>query len=430
MTKICVATNYELLQAPQVATWNTLARELAERNVQLVLLTNNGNADLEFVYLVIPYALEGFDKLNIAERPEVARIEGMLAIEALWQHPYLPDESRRGAKACRGFYQRLLAALEPDCVLIWNTLSAHSRILQLLCHEEEIPVFSFERGQLPGTFLIDTLRNNSASELNTSFVLDTLIADYKPDGALLARYREWYLRARPDKYVRSGHDSVAALEEARESGKPVVTVFGQALGAGLLPRTDALARRNFPDFDSVGEVLNTLAGVRDWKVAFRDHPINVGLQKGTDLPGGALRVEEAPLLRVLELTDVAVIIGCTSVLYEALLLAKPVLVVGNTPMARFAPYYTARGLLRREARGLALMEALSSALAGGWEGIRERADRALSFLLEHALVATHADVPAAHGLADLAAFIATFDLRRARTLEDRIRDLEVLATEV
>ncbi|MET0593863.1 MAG: hypothetical protein ABW133_14265, partial [Polyangiaceae bacterium] len=353
MAKICVATNYELLKEPQVAAWNALAQALAERDVQLVLLSNNGHPDLAFICLVIPYALADFDKLNIEQRPEVARVGPMLEIEALWQHPYLPDESHRGAKACRGFYQRLIRALEPDSVLIWNTLAPHSRILQLLCHEEEIPVFSFERGQLPGTFLIDTLRNNSASELNTSFVIDTFVDRYETNGPLLERYRQWYFRTRPDKYVRTSDASIAPLEEARESGKPVVTVFGQALGAGLLPRTDALARRNFPDFDNVGEVLNTLAGVRDWKIAFRDHPINVGLQKGTDLPGGALRVEDAPLMRVLELTDVAVVIGCTSVLYEALLHAKPALVIGNTPIARFAPYYTARGLSRREARGLA-----------------------------------------------------------------------------
>ncbi|MET0592610.1 MAG: hypothetical protein ABW133_07925, partial [Polyangiaceae bacterium] len=137
-----------------------------------------------------------------------------------------------------------------------------------------------------------------------------------------------------------------------------------------------------------------------------------------------------PLMRVLELTDVAVVIGCTSVLYEALLHAKPALVIGNTPIARFAPYYTARGLSRREARGLALMEGVSHALEGGWEGIRERSDKALSFLLEHALVATHPDVPAGRGLADLAGFLASFDLRCSRSLEDRIHGLEVLASEV
>ena len=73
--------------------------------------------------------------------------------------------SRRGASICRGFYRRILAILEPDTVLVWNTLAPHSRILQLSCYEQEIPVFSFERGYLPGTLLLDTLRNYASERI-------------------------------------------------------------------------------------------------------------------------------------------------------------------------------------------------------------------------------------------------------------------------
>ena len=422
MSKVCIATNYEILGPPQVAIWNTLSSELARRDVQLVLLTTNAHPELAVVYVVIPYALRDFDKLNIPDPPEVARLDAMLEIEALWQNPYLPDESRRGAKICRGFYQRLLTALEPDTVLVWNTLAPHSRILQLLCHEEEIPVFSFERGQLPGTLFLDTLRNNSASELSTSFVIESCMAAYETDGASLARYREWYLQTRPHKHVGAADASVAELEKARESGRPVVTVFGQALGAGILPRTDALARRNFPFFRSAGEILSALAELDDCTLAFRDHPINVREQKSTDLPERTVRVQEGPLIRVLELTDVAVVLGSTTVLYEGLLLRKPVLVLGNTPIARFSPYYLAHGL------GLA--EALRRARRGGWEGIREPAEKALSFLLERALIATRDDVPARRGIGDLAAFVASFDLGCSRSLDQRLRELERLAASV
>src|SRR5262249_1967840 len=123
MTKICVATNYEILESPQVAIWNALSNELARRDVQLVLLTTNAHPELAVVYVVIPYALRDFAALKVADPPDVARLDAMLEIEALWQNPYLPDESRRGAKICRGFYQRLLKVLEPDTVLVWNTLA-------------------------------------------------------------------------------------------------------------------------------------------------------------------------------------------------------------------------------------------------------------------------------------------------------------------
>ncbi len=422
MTKVCIATNYELLGPSQVAVWNALSNELARRGVQLVLLTTNAHPELSVVYVVIPYALRDFDKLNIPHPPEVARLDAMLEIEALWQNPYRADESRRGARICRGFYERLLGVLEPDTVLVWNTLAPHSRILQLLCHEREIPVFSFERGQLPDTLLLDTLRNNCASELSTSFVLASCIQGYESDGKRLGRYREWYLQTRPSKYVGAPDASVTVLDRARQSGRFVVTVFGQALGAGILPRSDALARRNFPDWSSAGEVLAALSTLGDITLAFRDHPINVREEKGTDLGASVLRVQEGPLIGVLEVTDLAIVLGSTTVLYEALLLRKPVLVLGNTPIARFAPYYTARGLT--------LPDALNRARAGGWEDIRERAERALSFLLDHSLIATRPEVPARRGLEDFADFVATFDLICGRSLDDRMRELERFAASV
>src|SRR5690606_39395309 len=51
-------------------------------------------------------------------------------------------------------------------------------------------------------------------------------------------------------------------------------------------------------------------------------------------------------------------------------------------------------------------------------------ERALSFLLEHALIAEHPEVPAGKQLSDLAAFLSDYDLAREEPLEERFSKLQ------
>jgi hypothetical protein len=351
----------------------------------------------------------------------------LLDNEEHWVRNFDRGQAREGAGSCRAFYEQLLGLLEPDVVLPWNTLFPHSRILQLLCEEMDIPVFTVERGFLPDTLMLDRLRNNVESELNNSALLSSVARGYEPRPELLEAYRVHYAQKRPHKYAMGSQEELTQqqLELAAVEGS-LVLALSQAHGCGIYPRTSRVARRNFAHFSSVEEALSRLVdstrAITDatgvpMRVAFRDHPINRVEQQLTQLPSGILRLDAGPLCDVLPHARVVVSFGSSTALYEALLLQKPVIVVGDTPIGRFEPYV-------RSVDG-ELGDAIASALSVDEQRARQaRADAALGFLLEHALFAEHPGVPLPRGLGELADFVASFDASCPLPLELRFRRLQ------
>lgn len=411
--KLALVSNYELLGPRQVRRWNRLAEELARRGTELFLLTTNVHDGLEVPHMEIPYALREYAHLRLPPS-EVASLDARVAVEEHWVRDHDRVDAARGARKCRSFYEGLLDVLDPDVVCIWNTLFPHSRLFQLLCEERDVPVFTIERGLLPGTLMLDRLRNGSASELRNSFALASVAAAYEPRLSLLESYRAYYLREQPAKYP--GAEGRAAQRQGLDDARPLLLVLGQALGAGILPRQNRLARQNFPVFDGYAQVLGQLqSAAPDMQIGFRDHPINLLENAAPPLAEGILRLDAGPLHEVLRDARLVVALGATTAVYEALLLKKPVVVVGDTPIAHFGAYVACHDG--------ALAPAIQQAREGGWAALGDAADRALSFLLEHAAIAEDDAVPSARGLADLAAFLAGYDLRCPTPFEQRLEAL-------
>lgn len=402
--KLALLTNFEILGSPQVARFNRLSLELEERGTRLLLLTTNVHPELQALYLQIPYALREFLHIGV-EPAAVSGEDALVENEARWIRDCESGQARQGARCCRAFYEQLLGVLEPDVVLPWNTLFPHSRILQLLCEERDTPVFTIERGALPDTLMLDRLRNNVESELNNSAPLASIAASYTPRPELLAQYRRYYHERRPHKYaLGSEQGRLEQRQQLAQLTSPLVLALGQAHGAGIYPRESRSARRNFAHFPSIHDALERLveSAPPTWQVAFRDHPLNRGDDREPPLPPGVLRLDEGPLGDVLPFAELVVTFGSTTALYEALLLDKPLVVVGDTPIGRFEPYVRCSdGDL-----AAAIQRALDPALRPAQQ---ERADAALGFLLEHALFAERPDVPVRRGIPELAAFIASFD---------------------
>lgn len=415
--KLALLSNFQLLGAAEVERYNRLSHELEQRDTQLLLLTTNVVDGLELKYLQIPYALREFRHLGV---PPVAvpNENQLVAIEEHWIRDFSLQEAREGARACRSFYQSLLTHLQPDFVGAWNTLFPQSRILQMLCEELSIPAFTFERGFLPGTLMLDRLRNNVDSELNNSFSSASLFRRYPKNADLIKIYRKFYDEQRPSKYLpgekndRQQQDRLLATVD-----KPLVLALSQSHGAGIYPRSHPSARRNFAHFATLTHALRELMLVcPDHQVAFRDHPLNNWENAPTELPEGVIRLDHGPFGDLLPHADVVVSFGSTTAIYEVLLQDKPLIVVGDSAIGRFDPYVRCSdGDLRT---------ALASALDEQQQAHhRERAASALSFLLEHFLIADDPAVSLPHRLSDLAEFIAGYDLHCASSLEARFSAL-------
>lgn len=412
--KLALASSYEILGPRQIARWNHLGDALEARGTQLFLLTTNIQPGLRVPHLQIPYGLSEFNALKLSPS-EVTGQKQLLNIEQYWVRNFNKQQATTGLGICRHFYEDLLDRLEPDVVSIWNTQLPQGRIFQLLCEENDIPVFTIERGLLPETLLLDRGRLHSASELGHSLVHHSIARNYQANQEIVSAYKDFYAKEKPAKYS-GGNDARRQKKALADSKKPLTLVLGQALGGGVLPRSNALARRNFPSFDSYEAVLKQLQdGLPEMQIGFRDHPINGWENAPVRLPQGTLRLEEGPLHEVLAQAEVVVVLGASTVLFEALVQEKPLVVVGNTQINAFSPYYACRD-------GDAV-SAVKQAQEEGYAGMKDGAERALSFVLEHALVAEREEVPTAQKLDDLATFLSDYDLGAKTPLSERYEKL-------
>ncbi len=413
--KLAIATSYELLGPKQVERWNRFGDELLKRGTQLFLMSTNPKAGLTIPNMQIPYGLSEFNALNL-KPSSVTGEKNLLDIEEFWVRQFNRKAASSGLAKCRRFYEDLLDRLEPDVVSIWNTQLPQGRIFQLLCEEQDIPVFTIERGLLPDTLLLDRARIHSASELSNSLIHSSVMRSYRANVEIVSQYREYYQRNKPAKYGK-GDPTGEQSKQLSATKKPILLVLGQAQGGGVLPRRNHLARRNFPGFEDYSQVLKQLhRELPGMQLAFRDHPINRLENEATEVPSGTLRPEAGPLYEVIEAASVVVVLGASTALFETLVLEKPLVVVGNTQVSAIKPYF--------ECRDGNAVPAVKAALAEGFEAIRGTADRALSFLLEHVLVAENPGVPAKQQLTDLAEFLADYDLSRETSLEERFTKLQ------
>lgn len=413
--KLSICTSYELLGPSQVERWNRLGEEFAKRDTQLLLLTTNVQPGLAVPNVEIPYRLDGFNSMRL--EPElVTGVDELLAVEEHWISGFDRERALQGLGKCRAHYRQMLDMLQPDSVFVWNTQLPHGRVLHRLCQEKSIPTMTLERGLLPDTLMLDHGSIHSESELLNSFTLRSVARNYVAQPELVAAYRDYYRTKRPAKY---GANDDTSLQKAdlRRVKKPVMLVLGQAQGGGVLPRALPQARFNFPRFDSYAQVLERLRECApEYQLAFRDHPINRWENESNEVFEGVLRPEKGPLHEVIEASDVVVVLGSSTAIYEALVLEKPVIVVGNAQAAAFEAYYACvDGDLKR---------AIEAAKSGGYAGIAAGAERALSFFLEHLLVGERERVPCKRPLSDIAEFASQFDLDCVTPLSERFALLE------
>ncbi len=409
-----VATNFEILGAEQVRIWNTLSRLLRERGYFLLLLTTNGSSALEAANMEVPYNLESFAALKLEATQPPGDAESLLALEERWVGPVQRELALEGMAKCRCFYSRLFETLEPDAVLLWNTLLPHSKIARRVGCTFDLPVHTIERGLLPGTWLCDARNNVLGSELDQSWTLSRAQKLHVTRDSLVDDYRRWYAATRPAKYPGQG-----------DSEPPVVGDFTLILGQ--VSAAFALTHGNAPTPycaapDDISSVISAVVAASPGRVAFRDHPINLLTGQSPEMPRGVLRLQSKTLAEWLERASAVVSPGFTSALWEALVLEKPLLVVGGAPLSWLDPYYTVKD--DGVAAGLDRMR------SGGFGAIRRGADHALSFLLSEYLIGVRPDVPAAHSLGDLADFVCRYRRRRQRPLELRLAELQRLASAV
>lgn len=404
--RICLATNYLILDDIHSGWWSALGAALRRRGWELALFTTNGVEkirDIQCFYF--PYLLRDFPQAFPGLSPEGVVLNRrdleLCAGDAARTGGAVNDLIMVGLLGAKRFWQKVLEILDPGCVLAWDAFSPHAVMISRETFEAGIPCAFLERGLLPGTFMVESRGMHAWSDLQSHWLTCSDMIG-KPDPARYEVLAGWYHQAKPRKYHPQSRRSAAELRRMLGlENRKVVLVLGQWDACGLVPSESRIRRCVSSLFASsaamVLEVLRQLEGRSDVAVVFKPHPLDKNVYAVARIEGAHVVEDEDPR-ELLELADV-VVAGLTTLQFEAVFHDKPVVLVGRSAWWGYGATYEVQELRF-------LGEMLEAALRRErWELRRQKARSFLVWLMDHYLVGCSTEVPARRNLDDLAAFV-------------------------
>lgn len=411
-----------------------MAAELGRHGHELLLLPTYEPSQPTVQYIRLPYALAPFRALSTATGSARGVLPVALAeAEAAYQHlgdgPW-DDGSDAGKQfeldcaAASGFLGRLLDAMEPDTVSVWNPSVPAGRLLQLACHARGIPCFAIERGLLPDTMMLESVGIGAHSDLALNHALRSLLATQVEQPKRLAQ-----LRAASE--VRPRHASHAPLPPAQlkrlldvPPDSRLCVLFLSMSAANWTPRSLAGARFCSPWFSDAAEAAEALLAAlpEDTYLLVQAHPIDQG--RWLAPPHPRLRQVAGQHLQTLfDAADLLAVLGASTIQHDVLLTGRPQLLMSRSQLSGLGLAYEYRG----DALDALVTRALSHADAAEQ---RSAAARYLPMLLDHFLFGCEGGL-ARHTAADLARHLAQLasghglsaDARIARWLEAAAREM-------
>ncbi|MBN9460997.1 MAG: hypothetical protein J0H00_07195 [Burkholderiales bacterium] len=411
------------------AFFTDLASGLARLGQEILLLPTYEAGIDGIQHVRISYDLAGYTELTHARAGPASGLlpDAFGDLEAAWSHRQIgAADMAEGIGACAAFFARLLDEMEPDSVSVWNPAVPQGRLLQMACLARGIPFFGLERGVFPETIMLESREVGAQADLVLSPALRSVLRDAQPRRDRFEEIRLHYRQRDFSRYPMS--PARGRSEFRRETGIPegarlVVLVLSGAAGHWA-PRSMHGSRFSSPWFESAQEATDALleALPDDVWLAVQDHPVDFG--RWSPKPHPRLRhVHRVHLQTLFDAADVLAFLGATTVQHEALLAAKPLVLLSRSQLSGYGLAY--------EHRGGDLAELLDRALRHEARATHaEAATRYVPFLFDHLLFGPPGgparQVPAdlARHLAGLeAAHCASADLRIERWLNRAAADL-------
>lgn len=426
MTNLILASCYLPLKGETLASWAQLHEGLCRRGAQLVLLSTAPEEEAPFPVLPLPYLLrhyaEWFPLAVPRPLPPLSTEDWdlfLLQSDAEWSNKaYAAADAWPGLLVCRKVARYLLQTLAPGAVLLWNSTHPQTAIFHHEAWCRGIPVFTVERGFLPGTMMLDAWGIQGASDAGRHWLAHDLPVSADVE-ALMTKATNYYLTHRLQKYGQPdfGGGGASLRQQLNLGDQRVIVFFGQGDAAGLHPREARAMRQNAPALADTRQCLVSLARavakLPDTVLLFKPHPLD-SASYAEVLTAPARRVDNVNVHALIELADV-VAAQFTTLQYETVFYDRPVLLLGRSA-------WWGRGCTYEVNESSDLLPMLQAAMARkDWPVMRRRAHRFIAWALENYLVGCHAGVPAHHTMEDLAGFLnrASWDSRQLGPVEGR-----------
>ncbi|WP_337865726.1 methyltransferase domain-containing protein [Ignavibacterium sp.] len=315
--------------------WNRISDLLSQKNFELVLLTSSENFDgVNFPVIHVPFSLKGFyEQFGLTDFNDQNLTENdfhLIEKDIFWNKDLSTNFEKYfyGFKGCKQFYTNLIKELKPSIVFVWGNLLPQSLIFKELLENHNIPSFYLERGYFPGTLMIEDVLNKEMNSISTQL-------NYESDKQIpydYFRLKNFYDNNLKSKYPEN-HDFELEkfILDKKENGFNVVCFYGTH-DTAYFPSEQSYSKEVSLIFKYTTEGANFLSQNIDQLpktiLIFKPHPKDEN--DYSNLQNHNFIVTKNFFnRRLFDLTD-AIIIGNSTIQYEALLSENPVILIAKS----------------------------------------------------------------------------------------------------
>lgn len=324
--------------------WNRISDLLSQRNFELVLLTSSENFDgLNFPVIYVPFSLKGFyERFGLTEINNHNLTENdfhLIERDIFWNKDSSTNFEKYlyGFQSCKQFYKNLITELKPSIVFVWGNLLPQSLIFKELLENYNIPSFYLERGYFPKTLMIEDALNKEINSITTKF-------DIQSDQQNLQEYfslKKFYDNNLQSKYPEN-HDFELEkfILDKKENGFNVVSFYGTH-DTAYFPSEQIYSKEVSLIFKYTAEAVSYLSQninqLSKTILIFKPHPKDENDYSNL-VNENFIVTKNFFNRRLFELTD-AIIVGNSTIQYEALLSEKPVILIAKSAVYNFNATY-------------------------------------------------------------------------------------------
>ncbi|MEJ5261132.1 MAG: methyltransferase domain-containing protein [Ignavibacterium sp.] len=324
--------------------WNKISDLLSQKNFELVLLTASENFDgLNCPVIYVPFSLKGFyEQFRLTDFNDQNLTENdfhLFERDIFWNKDSSANFEKYfyGFKSCKQFYKNLIKELKPSIVFVWGNLLPQSLIFKDILENYNIPSFYLERGYFPGSLMIEDTLNK---EMN-SIAKQCNIQSDKQNLDDYFRLKKFYDNNLQSKYPEN-HDFELEkyILDKKENGFNVVSFYGTH-DTAYFPSEQSYSKEVSLIFKYTTEAVNYLSQninqLPKTILIFKPHPKDENDYSNLESENFIV-TKNFFNRRLFELTD-AIIVGNSTIQYEALLSDKPVILIAKSAVYNFNATY-------------------------------------------------------------------------------------------
>lgn len=340
----CIICTFLPLNEEYKNLWNRISDLLLQKNFELVLVTSSENFEgLNFPVIQVPFSLKGF---NEQFTPDIITEQNLkeadfhlIERDIFWNNDSSADFEKYfyGFFSCKQFYKNLITEIKPSLVFVWGNLLPQSLIFKELLESFNIPSFFLERGYFPGTLMIEDLLNQELNNFSTQINLFSDQSDFSD----YFRLKNFYIENLQSKYSEN-HDFELEnfIQNKKENGFKIISFYGTH-DTAYFPSEQNYSKEVSLIFRYTTEAINFLSQhiskLPNTILIFKPHPNDNNDYSGFE-SDNVIVTKNFFNKKLFKLSDV-IIVGNSTIQYEALLSEKPVVLIAKSAVYNFDATY-------------------------------------------------------------------------------------------